>query len=72
MYDYKQSFDIEREYVGSFKEFLWSDFSMKPKFSYNGKRLYMTLTGYSIEEKAKNKKMILQAMHDFIIYKFVL
>lgn len=68
MYDYKQGFDILQEYYKDFIAFCFWKYGLKPKYQYSKKsqRLYMTLYGYSIEEKAKNKTMILNAMHDYI------
>jgi len=68
IYNYKQSFDISYKFKNDFISYLFWQFGMKPKYQYSKKtqRLYMTLFGYSLEEKAKNKNMILQAMHDYI------
>jgi hypothetical protein len=72
-YNYKFSFEANKKELKPFRDFIYKEFHMKPdtkfvntkKYYKEEGKIYVTCYGYSIEEKAKNKKMLFQAIHDF-------
>lgn len=72
MYDYTIKIDATRAEKALLKGYLFTNFDMSPTIKKGKDTLTITCHGYSVEEKAKNKNMIVSAISSFRLYIFSL
>ena len=70
MYDYTIKIDATRAEKKLLKGYLFTTFNINPTIKKDKDTLTITCHGYSLEEKAKNKNMIVNAISNFRLYVF--